>query len=146
MRKIAAILVLAIIGAFIFMLIHQSADDEATEAVTEFYSYEQEADFSASWEMFHPIMKEKFDKIDYLQDRAHVFLNHFGVETFSFTVGEATEIEDWTIENDAEVIDTVYQVPVSLGFKGKYGNFSLVQNTFATKVKGEWKILWDYKK
>ncbi|SFE22129.1 hypothetical protein SAMN05216238_11072 [Lentibacillus persicus] len=144
MRKVAAILILAIIGAVIFMLLHQPEDDEATGAVSEFYSYEQEANFSGSWEMFHPLMKEKFDKIEYLQERSHVIMDHFGVETFSFTLGEATAIEDWTIEGEAEVNGKVYQVPVTQVFEGKYGNFSIVQNTYVTKVEGEWKILWDY--
>ncbi|WP_010532055.1 hypothetical protein [Lentibacillus jeotgali] len=146
MRKIAVILVVLIGGAAVFLFLHQSNEQQAAEAASAFYAYEQDGNFSDSWEMFHPLMKEKFDKIDYLQDRAHVFMDHFGVDTFSFSVGETTEIEDWAFENDADTIDTVYQVPVIQVFKGRYGNFTITQNVFVTDVEGEWKVLWNYKK
>ncbi|GAA0438843.1 hypothetical protein GCM10008983_14680 [Lentibacillus halophilus] len=146
MRKIAVILVVLIGGAGLFLFFHQSNEKQAAEVVATFYSYEQNANFSDSWEMFHPLMKDKFAKVDYIQDRAHVFMGHFGVKTFSFSVGEATKREGWAIDNDTDSIDTVYQVPVTQVFKGKYGNFSLTQNVFVTDVKGEWKVLWNYKK
>src|SRR5699024_18114 len=146
MRKIVVILIVLVAVAVFFLLFYKSSEEQAAEAVIAFYAYEQDADFSDSWEMFHPLMKEKFDKVDYMQDRAHVFMDHFGVTTFTYTVGQVTEIKEWSMENDAEPIDIVYQVPVTQVFKGEYGNFSLVQNVFVTEVDGEWKILWDYKK
>ncbi|TFJ94228.1 hypothetical protein [Lentibacillus salicampi] len=146
MRQIVLILVVVFAGAALFLLFHKSAEDEAADAVAAFYAYEQESDFSDSWEMFHPLMKEKFDKIDYIQDRSHVFMDHFGVTTFTYTIGETTEMKEWSIENNAEPIEVVYQVPVTQTFKGEYGNFSLMQNVYVTEIDDEWKILWDYKK
>lgn len=146
MRKIAVILIVLIGGVAVFLFFHKSNEKQAAETAEAFYAYEQDGNFSDSWELFHPVMKEKFDKIDYLQDRAHVFMDHFGVTTFTFSVGEATEMEDWAFENNADTIDTVYQVPVTQVFEGKYGNFTLTQNMFVTDVEGEWKVLWNYKK
>jgi hypothetical protein len=91
-------------------------------------------------------MKERFEKGHYLQDRPHVFLNHFGVNTFTFSVGDGELVQNWQIEEDAEPIDEVYLVPVTQYYQSKYGNFALVQDIFATNIDGEWTILWDYKK
>ncbi|SFB33096.1 hypothetical protein SAMN04488072_11651 [Lentibacillus halodurans] len=144
MRNIVVIFIVVLVGVAIFFLFYKSSEKQAIEAVETFYTHEQNADFSDSWEMFHPFMKEKFDKAHYLQDRAHVFMNHFGVTTFSFSVEEANEIKDWKPEVDAATIDVVYKVIVEQYYQGKYGNFTLVQNVFATEIDGEWKILWDY--
>ena len=45
-----------------------------------------------------------------------------------------------------EPLEDVYKVPVTMVYKGKYGNFNIQQDVFAVKEEGEWKILWDYKK
>ncbi|MFD1362105.1 hypothetical protein [Lentibacillus salinarum] len=132
-------------GILLFILFHKSPEEQAGDAVETFYTYEQNADFTDSWEMFHPYMKERFAKTHYLQDRAHVFMDHFDVETFGFTVGSAAEMEDWQPDDEEELIEVVYKVPVEMHYEGKYGNFTLVQNVFATEVDGEWTILWDYK-
>jgi hypothetical protein len=50
----------------------------------EFYEYEQLEDYSRSWELFHSSMKERFPKGDYIQDCVHVFIGHFGADTFEF--------------------------------------------------------------
>ncbi len=112
----------------------------------EFYSYEAKGAYAESWEMFHPFMKERFEKGDYLQDRPHVFLNHFGVNTFTFQIEDAEKIEGWQIEEDSETIEVVYKVTVSQRFEGRYGNFEIVQDVFTTDIDGEWTVLWDYKK
>ena len=96
--------------------------------------------------MFHPLMQKRFTKGHYIQDRAHVFLNHFGVETFDFTLGDAEKITNWKMTKDDEPLKLVYKVPVTIIYKGKYGNFSIKQDVFVAEEEGEWKILWDYKK
>lgn len=144
MRKIVLAVIMVFSLIIIFMLVHQSSEEQAVEAVEMFYTYEQNVDFSDSWEMFHPYMKEKFDKLHYLQDRSHVFMNHFGVTTFSFTVNEATEMTNWKPEEGAEMIDVVYKVTAEIHYNGKYGNFTLIQPVFSTEIDGEWKILWNY--
>lgn len=68
---------------------------QAKEVVEQFYHYEQEGDFSKSWELFHPVMKEKFTKSNYLQVRAHVFIRDFGVDTFTYKVQKPEELKTW---------------------------------------------------
>lgn len=139
----SAIVVLLFIS---FMNFTKSPEDQATEAIHKFYQFEQEGAFSHSWEMFHPQMQQKFDKAHYIQDRAHVFMNHFGVHTFAYSLSGPTEVTDWTMEDGAERIDRLYKFDVSITYKGKYGNFTIVQGVYATEVAGEWRILWDYNK
>lgn len=110
----------------------------------QFYRYEQEGDFANSWDLFHPVMKKKFAKGHYIQDRAHVFMNHFGVETFSYTLDEAEKLEKWKISKDSPAMRNVYKVLITQTYKGKYGNFDLKQEVFVVKEKDEWKIMWDY--
>lgn len=123
-----------------------SSTEKAAAIVQEFYEYEQAGNFSASWGLFHPQMKERFSKGHYIQDRAHVFMNHFGVETFSFKIGSAEKVSNWKMAKDSPVFKKVYKVPITQVFKGKYGNFSIEQDVFAVKEDGKWTILWDYKK
>lgn len=146
MRNVLLFVIILGIGLTIYVLIDKSPEDYAVEAVDMFYTYEQDGGFSDSWAMFHPLMQEKFDKGHYLQDRAHVFMNHFGVTTFTYTLSEAVEVKNWKIEKGAEPIDVVYKVTVTQVYKGKYGKFSIVQDVYATMVDGEWKVLWDYNK
>lgn len=130
---------LLLIGLF------RSSSDQAWKAVDKFYQYEQEGNFAGSWEMFHPYMKQKFPKGHYLQDRAHVFMNHFGVETFTYSLGKAEKVKKWRPSNEELEFDMVYKVPIIQVYKGKYGNFSLHQDVFVVKEE-EWVIIWDYQK
>jgi hypothetical protein len=145
-RLLSGILVLA--GIFAVFLIIRSAFFSSTgvarEVVDEFYGYEQEGDFANSWGLFHSSMKKKFSKGNYIQDRAHVFMNHFGVETFSYTIGELEELKDWKMSKTGPSLKNVYKVRVTQTYKGKYGNFDLEQEVFVTEEKGKWRILWDY--
>lgn len=143
---ILLILITVITVIMIYFLINKPPEELAVEAVDAFYSFEQEGAFSYSWVMFHPLMKDKFSKGHYIQDRAHVFMNHFGVTTFTYTLGEAVKMKNWKMEKGAEPIEVVYNVTVTQVYKGKYGNFSIVQDAYATLIDGEWKVLWDYRK
>lgn len=140
----------ALIGLVVFLMVIfwmlPNADGKAQEAVATFYSLEQEGNFSESWEMFHPFMRDRFSKGHYIQDRAHVFMNHFGVETFDYALGDAEEIENWKMTKDAKPIEVAYRVPVTVTYKGKYGNFDINQDVYAVEDEDEWKILWDYHK
>ncbi|MCM3763563.1 hypothetical protein [Neobacillus niacini] len=152
MRKRRSILLKGIIlGTLVFAAVAMlvrcvfvSSEGEAVDVVNEFYRYEQEGDFSNSWDLFHSSMRKKFTKGDYIQDRAHVFMNHFGVETFTYTLGEAEKLDKWRISKDGPAMKNVYKVPVTQTYKGKYGNFDLMQEVFVVEEKDEWKIMWDY--
>lgn len=141
-------LVLAIVagGIILYFYINKSPEEQALNTVDTFYKYEQAGEFSQSWSMFHPLMKDKFSKGYYIQDRAHVFMNHFGVTTFSYTLREPVKVTNWKIEKGAKPIDVAYKVTVTQVYKSKYGKFSLIQDVYTTQVKGKWKILWSYMK
>jgi hypothetical protein len=145
-RLLGGILVLAGIFAVFFIIrtVFISSTSEAKDVVDEFYEYEQDGDFANSWALFHSSMKKKFSKGNYIQDRAHVFMNHFGVETFSYTIGELEELKGWKMSKTGPSLKNVYKVPVTQTYKGKYGNFDLEQEVFVTEEKGKWRILWDY--
>ncbi|WP_066092152.1 hypothetical protein [Neobacillus novalis] len=132
-------------GMFIvFQFIRASPDKQAGSVVDEFYRYEQEGDFAKSWALFHSAMKEKFPKGGYIQDRAHVFMSHFGVETFTYTAGKSEKLEKWKMAKTGPALDNVYRILVTQTYKGKYGNFDLKQEVFVVKEKDEWRIMWDY--
>lgn len=140
-------IVLLVCIVIVFMLIRKSwfsPDKEAVAVVEEFYLYEQEGEFASSWNLFHSTMKERFGKGHYIQDRAHVFMNHFGVETFDFILSEPDKIDHWKMSKAGPAMKNVYKILVTQTYKGKYGNFDLKQEVFAVQEKDEWTILWDY--
>lgn len=81
---VAVFLALIALGIWMFQFTFFSPSHQAKSAVKEFYTLEQEGNFSESWNLFHSSMKKKWTKGAYIQDRAHVFLNHFGVDTFTY--------------------------------------------------------------
>lgn len=149
-RRVLIVLFLVIIvllfSGLVYFFVFQTPSNQAKKAVEKFYEYEQDGSFSESWEMFHPYMKERFEKGDYLQDRAHVFFQHFGVNSFTFTLKKAELVRNWQIEEDAEPIEEVYKVTVTQYYQGMYGNFEIVQDVYTTLLDGKWTVLWDYKK
>lgn len=127
-----------------YFFLHSSTKDTAIETVDTFYSHEQNGAFSESWAMFHPQMKEKVSKVDYLQDRPEMLYRIFGAETFTYTLENAEKIERWAMESGAEPIDNVYKVNVTQSFQGKYGRFHIERDVYTTEMDGKWLILWDY--
>ena len=153
MRKKTAPFKRLLIGLFVLIMILMavrwmvvSPGKNAKSVVDQFYQYEQEGDFSNSWELFHSSMKKKFTKGNYIQDRAHVFVNHFGVKTFSYTLGKPEKLKSWRMEKTAPVLKNVYKVLVKQTYKGRYGRFDLEQEIYLAKENGDWKIMWDYNK
>ncbi|MBY6052126.1 hypothetical protein [Cytobacillus firmus] len=144
--KIIIGLIVAAIILFASKLLFSSSEKQATEIAEKFYSYEQDGEFSSSWELFHPSMKQKFTKGHYIQDRAHVFMNHFGVDTFTYTLGKPEKLKSWRMSKEDTAIKEVYKLTVIQTFKGKYGNFDIEQDIFVGKEKDDWTIMWDYNK
>ncbi|MYL20924.1 hypothetical protein GLW04_13555 [Halobacillus litoralis] len=143
---ITSMILLAAAVTAVILFITSRPGYQAEKAVETFYSCEQKGQYADSWVLLHSRMKEKFGKGHYIQDRAHVFMNHFGVETFTFTTGKVAQIDSWSMEKGTDPFKNVYVVPVVQTFKGKYGLFRLHQEVYVTEEKGEWKILWDYNK
>ncbi|MBU9714937.1 hypothetical protein KS419_24640 [Bacillus tamaricis] len=133
-----------LVSVLLILLFFFVPSSQAKKAVDQFYSYEQDARYSSSWDMFHPKMQDRFSRNNYMQDRAHVFMNHFGVDTFDYSLGRAKRIKEWRMTEDGEELD-VYRITVTKSYRGHYGNFKIVKDVFVTKEDGTWMILWDYK-
>lgn len=141
---IVSIFILLTLVVLIINFFRTPSSEQALNAVFTFYKYEQEGNFAASWEMFHPYMQERFSRGNYIENRSHVFMNHFGVETFTFDVGKVEKNAKWVMEEGIDPIANVYAVPIHQHFSGTYGKFTVTQIVYATEVDDEWKLLWDY--
>ena len=117
---------------------------KSKKVVEAFYTHEQGGDFADSWELLHPLMKERWSKTQFMTDRFHVFVGHFGTETFQFTIDEGNEIKDWKMAEDVQPVEVAYKFNVIQTYKGKYGKFSFLQEVYVAKDEEEWRILWDY--
>ncbi|CAM3981812.1 hypothetical protein [Mesobacillus zeae] len=121
-----------------------SPERQAKRTVEKFYSQEQEGNFSESWELLHPFLKEKFPKAVFIQDRTHVFMGHFGANTFSYTISGGDKIKAWRMEKGRRAFKEGFRFQVTQSYQGKYGKFNFQQDVVVTKEKGQWLILWDY--
>ncbi|WP_026021807.1 hypothetical protein [Bacillus timonensis] len=142
-------LILLSVGAILILILflslfRSSPEDVAKELVHTFYKYEQNADFGSSWELFHPLMQERFEKADYIQQRNHVFVGHFGTETFKYTVEDVEKLKTWQMSKESTIFHDVYKVPITQTYKSTYGTFTIHQDIFVVKEAGDWTILWSY--
>lgn len=119
---------------------------KSKKVVEAFYTHEQSGDFSDSWELLHPFMKDRWTKTQFMTDRLHVFVGHFGTETFQFSIEEGDKIKGWKMDEELQPFDVAYKFTVIQTYKGKYGKFSFLQEVYVAKDEGEseWRILWDY--
>jgi hypothetical protein len=139
--------IIMIVIAFISIAVRAvwlSPSNSAEAVVDQFYSYEQKNNYSDSWELFHPFMQEKFPKTAFIQDRSHVFIGHFGAESFNYTVSKAKKVENWKAAKGEPAFKVAYHFQVTQTYNGKYGKFSFIQEVYTVKHKGKWLILWDY--
>lgn len=140
-------LLLFFIFSLIFVLVLSFLEPDSSQAqstVEKFYLYEQNGNFSDSWNLFHPFMKKKFTKASFIQNRAHVFIGHFGAETFKFDISDPKEVKGWKATTGEKRFKTAYEFEVIQSYSGKYGKFSFVQYVYVVRYKEEWVILWDY--
>lgn len=121
-----------------------SAGYQSKKVVEAFYTYEQSGDFDDSWELLHPFMKKRWSKAQFMSDRFHVFIGHFGTETFQFKIEKDNKINNWKMAKELQPFEEAYKFTVTQTYKGKYGKFSFLQEVYVAKDEDEWKILWDY--
>ncbi|MFD0714307.1 hypothetical protein [Paenibacillus sp. GCM10027626] len=117
---------------------------QAISVVRQFYAAEQSGDFGSSWELFHPLMQERFDKAGYIQMRARLMMQDIGVKTFDFTIGEEKQLASWKMDDQSEELSNVVQVEVTLSFRGQYGVFQWVQPCFVAEADGRHGLLWSF--
>lgn len=137
---------IVIIGLFflvVFFVIPSEAR-QVKKVVDDFYSLEQEAKFSSSWELFHSSMQSHFSRDRYISDRPHTFMNHFGVDTFEFEMSRPKKLKNWKLNEDSEKMEA-YEVVVTKTYRGTYGHFQFIQYVYVANEEGDWRLLWDYK-
>lgn len=144
-RAGVAVLTAAAVLVAILTLFLSNERNEAKEIVDTFYRYEQAGDFGSSWELFHPFMKKKFPKDVYIQRRAHVFMQDFGVETFDYRIDEVEKLSSWSMSDENKPLHDVYRVRVIQTFHSAFGVFEIHQDVFVAKEKGEKNILFPYR-
>lgn len=139
---------LLIISVWMFNLLSSPSTTQQSwtpkQVVAQFYQYEKVGDFGSSWELFHPLMKEKFSKNDYIQRRANTFMQDFGVETFDFTMGEAIAESSWKMSPLSPVLTDVTRIPVTLLYRSKFGDLKIQQDVYIAKEKDQYRILWPF--
>ncbi|RKL68094.1 hypothetical protein CR203_06255 [Salipaludibacillus neizhouensis] len=128
----------------ILLLITFISSSPEEKVVKEFYEYEQKQEFWNSYELFHPHMKKRFSRSKYIDQRAHIFVDHFDVDTYDLTIGSSKKIKEWQMSDDHQPLSNVYQIPVTKTYQSQFGKFSILQNVYAVKEEGEWHIMWDY--
>ncbi|MDV2684506.1 hypothetical protein RYX56_09000 [Alkalihalophilus lindianensis] len=138
-----AIVLIAVFFLIVFFFIPSEART-VKKVVNEFYSLEQDAKFSSSWDLFHSSMKAHFSRDRYISDRPHTFMNHFGVDTFDFHLNRPKKVKNWKMYDDTEIMEA-YEVIVTKSYRGTYGHFEFIQYVYVAYEEGAWRILWDYK-
>lgn len=125
-------------------LFRADAPTEAATVAEAFYKFEQTGDFGSSWELFHPIMKERFPKSAYVQNRAHIFMQHFGVQTFKLEMAQPEREFDVPIIQGVKPFSEAYKIKVTQTYSGTFGQFDLVQNCYLVQDGKQWTLLWHY--
>ncbi|WP_211749186.1 hypothetical protein [Paenibacillus sp. Marseille-Q4541] len=127
-------------------MVKSTNEEEAVQIIEQFYAFEQEGDFGSSWELFHSLMKEKYKKPDYVQTRAHVFMQHFGTNTFQYNLSEPERKFDVQLVEGKEPLKEVYLITVTQIYHSSFGNFKIVQPVYAAEESGEWRVLWSFQR
>lgn len=138
------LLLLWLIGRSLPALFRADAATEAATVVEEFYKYEQTGDFGSSWELFHPLMKERFPKSAYVQNRAHIFMQHFGVQTFELEIEPPEREFDVQIIKGVKPFPEAYKTKVTQTYSGTFGEFDIVQTCYLVQENEQWELLWYY--
>lgn len=135
---------IAVIGIAVASLV-ASSKNKPEHLVEQFYKLEQEGDFGSSWDLFHSQMKERFNKDQYIQSRAHVFMQDMDAQSFTFEIDDTKKLHEWQATDGGKALKNVHEVTVLQTFQSKFGHFTIEQPCYVVMEKGEWKLLWDYK-
>lgn len=117
---------------------------DAAALVEQFYKDEQAGDYGSAWELFHPLMQEHFKKAEYIQKRAHITMQDFGVKSFEFSLGVPKLLAGWKMSAEAAELQGVYEIVVTQKFHSPYGNFEIIQPCYVAQTTGKWRLLWSY--
>ena len=145
-KRLILFIVALVIGLVIGFsnLFSNMGDQEPSDVVEDFYKAEQDGDFGSAWELFHPVMQKRFSKNAFVTERSHIYMSHYGVETFSYTLGKEAELENWKMAKDSKAFPVAHSFEVEQTFKSKFGTFIIKQKVYVVEVKEDWKIVWEY--
>ncbi|GAK41100.1 hypothetical protein PUW24_13505 [Paenibacillus urinalis] len=149
LKIVATLLIVGLLALLFFSIqgvMKSNEEEDARKVIEQFYTYEQEGDFGSSWELFHSLLQERYKKPDYVQTRAHVFMQHFGTNTFKYEVSEPERLFDVQLIEGKEALAEVYQFTVTQIYHSSFGNFKMVQPVYASQESGEWRVLWSFDK
>ncbi|GIP39080.1 hypothetical protein J31TS4_23600 [Paenibacillus sp. J31TS4] len=113
-------------------------------AVAAFLKLEQKGDYGSAWELFHPQMHRRFGKDAYIQKRAHVLMQDLGTKSFQYEIGKGETVRQLTVEAGQPPLASAYKVKVTLKLDTVFGRLSIVQEYYAVREAGKWKVLWLY--
>ena len=71
-------------------------------------------------------------------------LQHMDVDTFHYEVGHSKKVKNWSLEKGGKVHKRAFRIPVTQVFDSRFGVFTIEQDCYVVKEKGEWRLLWDY--
>jgi hypothetical protein len=141
---ILIMIAIAVLGISIASLVGSSKSNPE-DLVERFYKYEQAGDFGSSWELFHSQMQNRLTKDQYIQSRAHVFMQDMNAKDFTFKIGKVKELKQWKSLQEEPSLKNVNKITVYQTYSNsKFGKFTIEQFCYVVKEKGEWKLLWDF--
>jgi hypothetical protein len=71
-------------------------------------------------------------------------MQDFAAASFTFETEKAQKLDHFQMSDKTNELSEVYRIPVKQTFQTQFGTFELLQNCYAAKEEGEWKILWSY--
>ncbi|TDL35277.1 hypothetical protein E2R51_06050 [Jeotgalibacillus sp. S-D1] len=138
------IIMITIVGIIAFVIFLYPTDSErAFDVVEQFYTLEKQGEASASWDLFHAEMKNRFSKDQYIMMRSGLFVEQLQSDSFTFKLSEPKKIKNWQMTSNSTPL-TVFKIIVTLNLKSQFGNMDLIQYVYVTQEDKEWRILWDY--
>lgn len=145
--RLPVIIVVVVVILLVIMIVKVMpglGKQDPNDVVAAFYQYEQEGDFGSAWELFHPVMQERFSKNAYVTERSHIYMSHYGVETFSFVLGKEEDVQNWKMAKDTEEFAYATRVEVEQTFKSKFGIFKVIQDIYVVEEDDGWRIVWEF--
>lgn len=139
------IVVIILLGFLIWSISYLFNQSAPRDIVEEFYISEQEGDFGSAWDLFHPVMKERFTKNAFVTERSHIYMGHYGVSSFSFKVLDSKKMKKRKMAKEGPEFQNPHRITVEQTIKSKFGTFTIKQYIYVVKDKEEWKIIWEYK-
>ncbi|GAE28156.1 hypothetical protein JCM9140_4361 [Halalkalibacter wakoensis JCM 9140] len=138
------IIPVALLIGVVLLLLIPTESQKATKAIDSFYTYEQDTQYSSSYELFHPKMKERFTREHYMQTRG----NFIGTNSFTYQISKPKKVRDWQMSADAEPFEEVYKVTVTKEIQGDStnGNYQIKQDVYVAEnlETGDWELLWGF--